>query len=222
MNIQILFSLAFIIGFLLILAFCELLFKQFGTPVEYTRKLAHFLSSMFSLGFLVIFHSYSYVAILGSVLFVLLFVGKYFNLFKSIDSVNRKTAGSYLLPISIGLMFFLYKENNNKLLFILPILLLGISDPLAGIIGTLFHYKTKKIKIFTHHFDKTILGSSAFWSSSFIITMVVLKYFSYNGFQLIVLSFSLACITTVVEIFSSNGTDNITIPLTAYMFLISI
>lgn len=66
------------------------------------------------------------------------FIGKYRNAFKSIDSVKRKTGGSYLLPVSICILFYFSNTQSNTLIFVLPLLILGISDPLAGTFGMMY------------------------------------------------------------------------------------
>jgi dolichol kinase len=219
MSNQNLFVIIFFVVFLSVILLSEYLYKRFALQPEYTRKIIHVISTLFSLAFLVVFQSYVYVLLLGLTFFLILFIGKHFNVFKSIDTVERKTVGSYLLPISICLLFFLARENNNKLYFILPVLILGISDPLAGIFGTVYKNKTRKIIIFKYQFDKTILGSGVFLISTCIITFIILKLFFYTNIQLYFLSLIIVCGATIVEIISSRGTDNITVPLTVFMIL---
>ena len=110
---QALYTFIFLLVFLGLIFLCELLYKRFNLKAEITRKLAHIISSLFSLVFLLTFQSYWYVIILGISFFIILFLGQYFNVFKSIESLERKTAGSYLLPISICLLFFFSRESNN-------------------------------------------------------------------------------------------------------------
>ena len=219
MKNQIIYTFVFLIIFLSLLFFTEFLYKRFNLQAEITRKFAHIVSTLFSLVFLVFFQSFWYVLLLGFVFFSILFTGKYFNFFKSIESVQRKTAGSYLLPVSIGFLFFFSKLANQNLYFILPILILGICDPLAGILGTIYKDRTKKIVLFNHVFNKTILGSSVFFISAFIISFLVLKFFSNSTIHLGLLSLGLASVVTIVEVLSSNGLDNITVPQTTLLIL---
>ncbi len=219
---QTLFTIAFIVGFLSLIYFCEFIFKKFSLKAEITRKFAHIFSSLISLLFLFTFQSFWYVIILGVAFFFILRIGKHFNTFKSIDSVKRKTAGSYLLPISICLLFIWSRLNHNDLFFILPILILGISDPLASIFGTLYKNRTKKIVLFKYEFDKTYMGSAIFSISTFIISIIVLQSYQFIGSQLILLSLFIAFVSTFVEILSSNGFDNITVPHAVLLILYSI
>jgi len=216
---QTLYTLLFLAGFLSLIFLCEFLYKRFNLKAEITRKFAHIISSLFSLIFLFTFQSFWYVIILGISFFLILFIGKHFNIFKSIDSVERKTAGSYLLPISICLLFLFSKENNNNLFFTLPILVLGISDPLASIFGTIYRNRTKKIVLFKKEFDKTYIGSIVFSISTFIISIVVLNLYSFSGRELVLLSIGITAVATLIEILSSNGIDNITVPHTVLLIL---
>ncbi len=217
MNSQLTFTFVYILGFISLIVICELLHKKLNIHSEYTRKLGHSASTLVCLFFPVIFQSYSYVVILGVFSFVLLFSGKYLKLFKSIDSVDRKTEGSYLLPVSICSLFIFSGEDT--LLFILPILVLGISDPLAGIFGRIYKAKTKNVILFNHKFEKTLLGSIVFSISAFLISIISLHLFLYNGNKLFLLSLFIAFITTLVEIISPNGSDNITVPYSVSFFL---
>lgn len=219
MNSELLYSLFFATGFIGLLAFTEFLYKRYNVPAEITRKIAHIISCLFSLVFLLVFQSYWYVIIVGGFFFLLLFIGKRFNIFKSIYSVKRKTSGSYLLPVSICMLFFISKESNNPLLFILPLLTLGISDPLAAIFGILFQSKTRRIVLLNRAYDKTFLGSSVFFISTFFISILVLPFFSFTGIQLVLWALFLAAFAAFIEIISLNGTDNITVPLAICLVL---
>jgi phytol kinase len=159
------------------------------------------------------------VVILGVIFFFVLFIGKRYNLFKSIYSIKRKSAGSYLLLASISLLFFISKEADNSLLFILPLLILAISDPLACIFGTWYQHKTRKIILFKREYDKTILGSSVFFISALVISITVLTFFSFTLTQIIIWSILLAALGTFIEIVSLNGTDNLTVPLVICLVL---
>lgn len=209
---QLLYTLLFIIVFLLLIFICELLYRKFELEAETTRKIAHIFSSLFSLAFLYIFQSYVYVIILGIVFFLLLFVGKYYHFFKSIEAVQRKTAGSYLLPVSICMLFVVSKVSANQLFFVLPILVLGLSDPLASIMGTTFIHRTKNIYILNWELNKTYLGSTVFAVTTLSISFIVLFIYNFSGVQLIELSLFVTFAATIAEMLSYNGYDNITVP----------
>ncbi len=209
---QLLYTILFIVVFLFLIFICEFLYRKFNLKAEITRKIAHISASLFSLVFLYTFQSYLYVIILGTLFFLLLFIGKRYQFFKSIDAVQRKTAGSYLLPVSICLLFVISKESGNQLFFVLPILVLSLSDPLASIAGTAYKHRTRNIQIFNRKLDKTYLGSMVFAAFTLIITLIVLFLYNFSGIHLVGLSIIIALSATVVEMFSCNGLDNLTVP----------
>ena len=209
---QLLYTLLFIVVFLFLIFICEILYRKFKLKAETTRKLAHIAAALFSLVFLYTFQSYAYVVILGVIFFLLLFIGKRYQFFISIESVQRKTSGSFLLPLSICSLFVISKISENQLFFVLPILVLSLSDPLASIAGTTFKGRTKNIYIFRQKLDKTYLGSIVFAVSTMSISVVVLYLYNFSGFPLIGLSVIITLTATVVEMLSYNGYDNLTVP----------
>ena len=201
---QWLYCFFFLSYYVFIIVFCEWLYKK-GLHPEYTRKVAHTASTLSCLLIPVCFTSHRYVLVLGILSFLILYIGYRKQLFSSIDSVNRKTYGSYLLPISFGFVYCVFILLQNKLFFVLPILILGISDPLACVFGKM--YKSKIVR-----FNKTAIGSLAFLISTFIISSWVLML-QMDGFQAVGTALGISIITTVVELFSPKGSDNLTIPL---------
>jgi dolichol kinase len=216
---QITITTLFFTGFCCIIYAAEYLHKHYAINPEYTRKMAHSIATLSSLIFIYTIKSHWYILILGLFFFVLLLVAKRMKLFNSIDAVNRKTGGSYLLPVSVYIVFYIASTSGNNLLFILPILLLGISDPLAGFIGTYFRNRINKITLFNYLLDKTILGSSVFFMSTLIISLITLYLFDYELSKLLFLSILIAVTTTVTELLSPYGTDNLTVPLITVMLL---
>jgi phytol kinase len=216
---QTLITLLFFVGFGCIIYMAQYLHKQFSINAEYTRKIAHISATLASLILIYTIDSHWYILFIGLVFFVILFVAKRKNLFKSIDAVNRRTAGSYLLPLSVYIVFYISRTFHNDLIFILPVLLLGISDPLAGLFGTCFRNCTKWITLFNHQFDKTVIGSAIFFCSSFIISLITLYLFDYEFPQVLLLTLFIACTTTVTELLSPYGIDNLTVPLVTVLLL---
>jgi dolichol kinase len=97
---------------------------------------------------------------------------------------------------------------------------LGISDPLAATFGMTFHNKTRKITILDYTFDKTILGSMVFFLSTFFISWLTLFFFDYSMKEALMLSFVIAIVNTLIELISSKGIDNLSVPLMTMMVLL--
>lgn len=210
-NIQLLYCFLFLLCFLLILVFCEFLHKK-GIQSEYTRKLAHSLSTLLCLSVPFFFSSHWYALLFVISSFTMLYIGKRKHLLNSIHAVGRKTYGAFLLPVSIGIAYYISILLQNKLLFILPIVVLAISDPLACFLGNA--YKSKILKS-----GKTVIGTLTFFISTLIISGLFLLLPSANVKTAgIVLGVSI--IVSGVELISPNGSDNLTIPLSIIALLV--
>ena len=219
MTNQIFITTLFVVGFILIIIFNEYLFRKYNLKPEYSRKIAHILACLSSLLFLFSFNSHWNVLFLGLLFFIILYLGKKFNKTKSIDNVKRKTIGSYILPISIYILFFISKKLENNIYFVLPLLILGVSDPLAGFFGTFYENKTKKIIFLNTTFNKTILGSVVFLISSFLISIITLYLFDFEISKTLNISLIIALFATLTEIVSSKGIDNISVPLVTTLII---
>ncbi len=205
-------TLGFGVMFLSILLLIEYVYRKWQLAPEISRKLGHVIAILLSIPMIYWIEDHRVVFGLGLGFCVLLFLGKKYDWLKSIDSVDRKTAGSYILPISIYIMFYISSKNHSKLLYVLPLLILAISDPLAALVGTRLHKQTNEIKVFGLSLKKTYLGSVAFFMSSLLISLAVL-YLYYPPEKILWVSLLIAIMGTLIELFSSRGFDNLTIPL---------
>ena len=218
MNTQVVYTVLFLAGFWIIIQLSEFLFYTFKVKAEITRKIAHILGSLSSLGFPFIFQSHWYVLFICIVFFLLLLYSKQKGVYNSIDFIQRDSSGSFLLPIAIYLLYFFYETTQDRMSFILPVLILGISDPLAGLVGTGFKHAIK-IKVFTLVLQKTYIGSFTFFISTFILTVSTFIFFDFSSSTFLFSGFYIAIALTLVEIFSGRGWDNLTIPLFAFLLL---
>lgn len=194
----------FLIGLLSsLLFFCVLLTIEFITrknnyTKELTRRLAHLLSGLF--GILMGFVLDSWVFITFAIVFLgIISISYSIKFLTSIHGVKRKTYGELLLPLGILSAYLISGATTN---FLVAVLILSVSDTLAGIIGDL--------KLF----DKGRWTGSAFF---FLSAFLILVFFS-KGQQFTVL-LGIALIVTIVERFSAYGTDNLSIPLSASLLL---
>ena len=211
MNRQLLYCFLFFLCFILILVFCEFLYKK-GFQVEHTRKLSHSLSTLLCLSVPVCFssHWYALLFVIGSSL--VLYIGKRKQLLHSIHSVGRKTYGAYLLPVSIGIVYYLSIWLQNNLFFVLPVVVLAISDPLACYLGQM--YKSKILKS-----GKTVIGTLTFFLSTLVISSSILLYQS-TDIKTAGIALGVSVIVSGVELISPNGSDNLTIPLSMIALLV--
>lgn len=213
-------SFVYLVGISLLLIFNELNYRRLNVNGEYTRKFAHFSATLAVVPFPYIFTSHWYVLVLASLFFVTLFITQKIKQLKSIHDIQRKSMGSYLLPVSIYITFLISDLSDNKFIFIVSMLILAISDPMASILGINILKYNGKIKVFGHKLAKTYLGSGAFLASSFIISVIAF-YFHFKVFDLKTfwLASIIAITGTLAEMISWRGSDNLSIPLSIVLVL---
>ena len=214
-------SFIYLTGISLLLAFNELNYRQFGVKGEITRKFAHFTSTLATVPFPYIFTSHWYVLVLALIFFAILLITQNGKQLNSIHDIERKSLGSYLLPFSIYSTFLICYLLHNKFVYILPMLILGICDPMAAILGINIKNYNGRIKLFGHKFPKTWLGSGTFLVTSFLISLIAL-YFHRSIFDLKTfwLALLIAVTSMLGEFFSWRGSDNLTIPLSVVLILV--
>ncbi len=214
-------SFVYLVGISLLLIFNELNYRRLKVKGEFTRKFAHFTSTLAVVPFPYIFTSHWYVLVLASIFFAVLFITHQIKQLKSIHDIERKSMGSYLLPLSIYVTFLISDLSDNKFVYILPMLILAICDPMAAILGENFTNGNGKIKILGHKLNKTWLGSGGFLVTSFIISIIAL-YFNREVFDIksFWLALVVASVSTLAELISWRGSDNLTIPLSVVLILV--
>jgi dolichol kinase len=214
-------------AFLLLFALAELLYHKWKVKVELTRKLVHFGTGIITLLFPILLSNQWFVLFLCGSFAVILLTSLKFNLLKSINAIDRKSHGSILYPVAVYSCYLVYnyyasksgKELNGYTYFYLPILTLAICDPMAALFGKRFPYGKYTIGTDT----KTIVGSSAFFASSLILSIIMLCFFSACSFStvhLILISLTIAVASSLVEAVSGKGSDNLTIPACVVLILI--
>ncbi len=220
MTTQLILTGLFLIGIFLLLVFNEMVYRRLDLTGEFTRKFAHLTGTLSTILFPYIFNDHWYVLFLASAFFVLLFLSRNSSYLGSIHDIKRPSMGSYLLPAAIYITFFISFEQQNRMLFILPMLILAICDPLAGMLGINITTHNHQIRIFSRKLNKTWLGSLSFFISSFLISIIAL-YLSHTYFnlQIFTLAMVIAIVGTLAEMFSWKGSDNLFVPLSVLAVL---
>ncbi len=192
---------------------------------EIGRKVFHFTASICAALSVYLIPNKTLLIVIGFSTTFISFLLIKFNVLKSIHHSRSKSWGIFYLPlIYTVLLITLYPAEKQIIFFAL--IILGISDSLAAIAGSIFSEK---------HFNltgdnKTVLGSSIFFVSTFILIVVagdsfvrpgyhVLQQFSYT--ELLLFAFSVSILLTIIEAISSSGTDNFFVPIfSAVLFLV--
>ena len=198
--------------FLTLFAFGEILYHAAKVKVEITRKVAHIGTGLLTLLFPIMLKNHWLVLILCTTFALILILSLKLNLLKSINAIQRQSAGSILYPLSVYICYLTFDYFGQQYIyFYIPILILALSDPMAALAGKKWPIGMYRIR----SESKTILGSSTFFASAFL-----LSYFLLTGLNP-VLSFGIvvfsavfiALITAIAEGFSTKGFDNLWIPV---------
>jgi len=190
----------FIVLILFFIILIEIVSRKYSISSSVSRKLSH-ISGALAVSVMPIFLSRSEVIIVGMFFAMLLFSTRRTNIFSSIHSVQRRTFGEIFLPLGVVSCALLFLPEN-KMAFQFGILIMGISDALASLIGERFGKHI--IRIFGQ--KKTIEGSVAFFISSIIIACFFVPGLEY---RVLIISF----ILTIVELLSIAGLDNLILPI---------
>jgi phytol kinase len=183
---------------------------------ETARKLVHFAHALVVAGWPVFF-GYWFV-IFGELVFLAaVVVAQEYRLFHQLRQIGRKTWGEFFFPIGVITLAVIAPP---VWVFVAALLLLGLADGAAAIVGT--RLKTKAYKVFGH--KKTVGGSIAFLGVSALVMLTVLliapEVINVQKFWLVVLGIPLAA--TIVENISPYGSDNFTVPLVVYFGVASL
>lgn len=178
---------------------------------ETARKLIHFAHALVIAGW-PIFIGY-WLVILAEIAFLaVVILADEYKLFHSLRRIGRKTWGEIFYPLGVIILALL---TPPTWLFVAAIMLLGLADAAAALVGKRF--KGMSYVIYGH--TKTVAGSSAFFVVAAIV-MTITMFLSpvdistVRVWQAIIL---IPLITTIVENVSPWGSDNLTVPITVYV-----
>jgi dolichol kinase len=171
-----------------------------------TRRIIHIGAAIIAYTF-PFYLSLQQVLIICFILLGIMIFSRYKSLLSHIHKVDRKTWGEIFYPLGIMIAAISFLPNDIAS-FRIVILILGVSDLLANIIGT--HLGSHSFEVFKC--KKTIEGSFAF----FVSTLIILLIFQINPLVAVFISM----IATFAEFFSPYGSDNLIVPIIVSVLLI--
>jgi phosphatidate cytidylyltransferase len=210
--------LGYTIIFMAILLFGELLQSVFKLRTEYSRIFSHIMVGLVSLPMLNLFTLHGYIVFLCLQSAGFIFITKKMGLLSSHHNVERNTNGSSFFFLGILAAYIISEIKGESSFFILSIAVLSISDPLAALIGLKFKSGQWPILFSELKSSKTYIGTFGFFISTFFILIAGISFFyTIPTWQIITISLVISVLTSLAELVSSKGTDNIMIP-----FMVSI
>ncbi len=128
---------------------------------------------------------------------------KVFGLISRPHERNKTNGSTYMMiAVSISMILFSFKP-----VVVVALLVLGLADPAASIVGKLWGKK----KLYR---NKSYLGTSTFFGVAFAASII---YFSlaldgYSALHIVLASIGIAAVGAVTELFSIKIDDNFSIP----------
>jgi phytol kinase len=126
-----------------------------------------------------------------------------------INSVGRKSLGTFFYAISIGVLVAFFWYINQPQYAALGILIMAWGDGFAAIIGRRFG--KHQYQLFGG--KKSWEGSLTMTLISYVISSLILFSVEGNTWQVWVISLIVAIVATALETLSFLGVDNLTVPL---------
>jgi phytol kinase len=195
------------IGLLLLVA---TLLNRFGNDnAEVVRKVVHI-----GTGNVILFawwlHIPAFVGVGASVLAsIVTFLSYRFPILPGINSVGRKSLGTFFYAVSIGILVAWFWSINKPQYAALGILVMAWGDGLAALVGQRFGKHPYKI----WENKKSWEGSGTMAVVSFIVSGLIFLSVNGNNWQTWIVALSVALLATILEAFSIYGIDNLTVPL---------
>lgn len=187
----------------------ELLHRYTDTKPEHVRKVVHIgTGNVMLIAWLL--QLPAWVGITSAVLAGIITLLSYrFPILPGVNSVGRKSLGTFFYSISIGILTAIFWQLNLPHYGVIGILIMAWGDGLAAIIGQKFG---------KHPY--LILGNTKSWEGtltmllvSYAIVSIVLFSVQGNTWQTWVVGIPVTIAATAVESIAQWGLDNLSVPL---------
>lgn len=208
-----------IIAILLLMMGVRYLASKFELSPEVQRKTVHVAVGISSLFFPLIFSTPLPVFLLiACTIFVMLAMrrgkSKKQGIGSVLHSVSRPSYGEIYLALAVAFLFF--RSEENPILFVLPLLVLTLSDTASALVGTAYG----RLRFTVVEGTKSLEGVVAFFLVTWICAMIVLLLMSNAApANVILLSFLIAAFCSLIEADSWRGLDNLFVPVGAHLLL---
>lgn len=187
---------------------------RFGLGAEWQRKLVHTGLGLYALSFPWLFTEISAVVLLCLGASALLLLGRLLHTpwGSALHQVQRRSWGELYFTLAIALLYAL--SQGQTVLYILPLLILTLSDASAALVGT--YYGRQHFGVRTG--QKSLEGSLIFCLTAWLLAQSTLLLLTpLPPLELIMAAGLLACLGTLLEAASWRGLDNLFIPIGLFL-----
>lgn len=193
----------------ILLLTAELLGRFTQIKGEWTRKIVHIGSGNFLL-LAWWLNIPAWIGITAAIIAATIALISYqFPILPSINSVGRKSLGTFFYALSIGVLVAIFWHLHQPYYAVLGILVMAWGDGLAAIIGQ----KWGKHPYSVGGIIKSWEGSLTMMSVSFLVSISVLTSIYGNQAAIWLISLGIGILAMILESFSKLGIDNLTVPL---------
>jgi phytol kinase len=185
------------------LAIVEITTRMTRLQPEIARKFVHVGSAIMVIALSVIC-TLQQIAAIGIIFFVTLGLLRFKKLWRSLYGVQRRSLGELFFPLGVATAALM---AGDRTVFIVAILIMGISDTAASLVGQRLGGKWLiLIK------NKSAEGSVTF----LVVSITILLACSSLPVRYVIV---VGLVLTVIELMSVDGADNLTIPTVAVLLL---
>lgn len=193
--------------------------KYFGWPGETTRQIIHVATGILVFFSPVFLDSKIPAIVLGSFFTVFNFLAIRFEWLSGMHATERKTYGTVYYPLSFTILAIVFWDQD-KPAFMIAMAVLALGDAVAAIVGE----RVRHPHSFVWYRDrKSVEGTAAMFFTSLLVILAAFYYLHavgfYRGtfFEMMLIALCAAVLATVVEAMSSQGSDNLNIPIVTAM-----
>lgn len=195
----------------------RLLGQRFGWNPEVSRKLVHVATGSLALTFPLLFSSPLPVLVLFGIAIPLMFairLGALGNVGNVLHAVQRQSYGEVYLALAVAITFL--RAEEQPVLYVLPILVITLSDTAAALIGTAYGRQ----RFHVEGGAKSVEGVVVFFFITWLASLIVLVLMSGAApLNMVLISMLLAAFCALVEVDSWRGLDNLFVPIGAFLLL---
>ena len=155
-------------------------------------------------------HIPAWVGITASILASIVTLLSYqFPILPGINSVGRKSLGTFFYAVSIGVLVAWFWSINQPHYAVLGILVMTWGDGFAALIGQRFGKHSYTV----WGTKKSWEGSLTMFLVSYIVSSSILLSVQGNNLPTWLVSLTIALVATALEAFSLYGIDNLSVPI---------
>lgn len=213
MNADIKYYLIYTLAYGIILLLGEGIYRLLKKGPAWSRSFAHLSAGLITIPFPWLFASHWWVLTLCLQSCLVLWLTRRLKILPSHHRIAGKSVGSYLFFVSVYLCFIVSLSYGRKELFVVPLLVLSLSDVAAALVGRTMGKRTIPGGKTRNGNSKTLAGSAAFFITALPVLFLSFYYYlNWNLAASVFMTLLITALSTTMEAYSPFGTDNFSVP----------